>query len=55
MERIPEPELMTEDEQVRAYASGDFEAPQPFSLANCDELSKRHAGVTRSPRKRRRF
>ncbi|HET9234400.1 MAG TPA: SAM-dependent methyltransferase, partial [Candidatus Eisenbacteria bacterium] len=25
MERIPEPELMTEDEQARAYAQADFE------------------------------
>jgi SAM-dependent methyltransferase len=27
MDRIPEPELMTHDEQVRAYAEGDFEQP----------------------------
>jgi ubiquinone/menaquinone biosynthesis C-methylase UbiE len=27
MERIPEPELMIEDAQVRAYAAGDFEQP----------------------------
>src|SRR4051812_34682977 len=27
MERTPEPELMTEYEQVRAYAQGDFEQP----------------------------
>ena len=27
MDRIPEPELMDEDEQARAYAEADFEAP----------------------------
>jgi SAM-dependent methyltransferase len=27
MDRIPEPELMTHDEQVRAYAEGDFDQP----------------------------
>ncbi|HTV18812.1 MAG TPA: class I SAM-dependent methyltransferase [Polyangiaceae bacterium] len=27
MQRIPEPELMTDDDQVRAYAEGDFEQP----------------------------
>lgn len=27
MERIPEPELMEEEEQARAYAEGDFSAP----------------------------
>ncbi len=27
MQRIPEPELMTDTEQVRAYAEGDFERP----------------------------
>jgi len=34
MERVPEPELMLDDEQVRAYAEGDFEAPH----AHCVEL-----------------
>jgi trans-aconitate methyltransferase len=27
MQRTPEPELMTDEEQVRAYAEGDFEQP----------------------------
>ena len=27
MERVPEPELMEEEEQARAYSSADFEAP----------------------------
>jgi ubiquinone/menaquinone biosynthesis C-methylase UbiE len=27
MDRVPEPELMTDDEQARAYAAADFEAP----------------------------
>ena len=34
MDRIPEPELMDEDEQARAYAEADFETPH----AHCLEL-----------------
>ncbi|MEE2664135.1 MAG: class I SAM-dependent methyltransferase [Myxococcota bacterium] len=34
MERVPEPELMLDSDQVRAYAEGDFELPH----AHCVEL-----------------
>lgn len=32
MERIPEPELMDETEQARAYAHADFEAPHSYFI-----------------------
>lgn len=38
MERIPEPELMDDDEQARAYAEADFEAPHSMFIA----LFRRH-------------
>ena len=34
MERVPEPELMLDPEQARAYAAGDFELPH----SHCVEL-----------------
>jgi ubiquinone/menaquinone biosynthesis C-methylase UbiE len=34
MERVPEPELMLDDEQARAYAAADFDAPH----SHCIEL-----------------
>jgi ubiquinone/menaquinone biosynthesis C-methylase UbiE len=38
MERVPEPELMNEEEQARAYAEADFEAPH----SAFDDLLLRH-------------
>ena len=35
MERIPEPELMDEAEQARAYAHADFETPHNFFIELC--------------------
>ena len=32
MDRVPEPELMTEDGQARAYAEADFEEPHAHCL-----------------------
>jgi len=37
MERIPEPELMTEEDQARAYAQADFEEPHARCLALLEE------------------
>ena len=38
MERICEPEIMDEDEQVRAYAEADFAQPHSTIIANAKEL-----------------
>ncbi len=37
MDRIPEPELMDEDEQARAYAEADFDEPHTQCLALLEE------------------
>ena len=37
MDRIPEPELMLDDEQVRAYASADFAEPHSRFIALFNE------------------
>ena len=46
MERIPEPELMTEDDQAKAYALADFEEAHRRMLEAFGELfpSLRHSG-----------
>jgi len=46
MERIPEPELMTEDDQAQAYASADFEDAHSRMIEAFGELfpSLRHTG-----------
>jgi ubiquinone/menaquinone biosynthesis C-methylase UbiE len=42
MERIPEPDLMNDDEQARAYAHADFEEPHE---AFVDEFARRFEGL----------
>jgi ubiquinone/menaquinone biosynthesis C-methylase UbiE len=46
MQRIPEPELMTEEEQARAYAEADFDEPHAMFVRLCDEAwgNRRLAG-----------
>lgn len=41
MDRIPEPELMTQPDQVRAYSEGDFEQPhQRFVELLCERMPR---------------
>ena len=43
MERIPEPELMTDPEQARAYAEADFSEPHNYFV---DLFRRNFAGIT---------
>src|SRR5262245_40526656 len=47
MERTPEPELMLDAEQARAYASADFEAPHRFCI---ELLQRKHPALARRGR-----